>query len=67
MAYTQDDLDRIKKAIANGTQSVEIDGKKVVYRTLAEMKEARAEIEGELSQSSGSTVIRQTFASFSRG
>lgn len=41
MAYTQTDLDRIDRAIASGTLSVELDGQKITYRSMDELLKAR--------------------------
>lgn len=58
MAYTQQDLDNIEKAIANGVLSVRhSDGKQVTYRSMDELKEVRALIKKSLNQ----TKRRKTF------
>jgi hypothetical protein len=65
MAYTQTDLTNIKKAIATGTLTVEVDGQKVTYRSLAELERIKSMIEREVSPS---TVPRRTtVASYRRG
>lgn len=51
MAHTQQDLDNIEKAIANGVLSVRhSDGKQVTYRSMAELKESRDMIKKSLSK-----------------
>ena len=66
MAHTQSDLDAIKAAIASGEQSVEVGGRKVVYRSVDELRKARDDIAAELASaatpSSTSGVRRGTFA-----
>lgn len=49
MAHTQTDLDAIKAAIASGEQSVEVAGRKVVYRTIDDLRKARDDIAAELA------------------
>lgn len=53
MAYTQADLDALKKAIATGARSVKFgagpDSREVVYRSLDDMIRAKNMIEAELS------------------
>lgn len=66
MAFTQADLDRLDAAIARGTLSVEIEGRRVVYRTMNELLAARNHVQNQLSAASGGGTITKTFASFSR-
>ncbi len=56
MAYTQTDLDNIKKAIATGALSVRIEGKEVTYRDLNEMLRVQSLIEGEVNISTRKRV-----------
>jgi len=56
MAWTQDDADNLKAAIASGTKDVTYsDGSRIVYRSLAEMRETLGLIQAEVA---GSTVSR---------
>lgn len=48
MAYTQTDLDAVKAAIASGELTIEHNGRKVTYRSMADLERAKAIIEGEL-------------------
>lgn len=69
MAYTQIDLDRIKRAIATGELTCEMEGKKVTFRSIDELLKAKALIEDEL-QGSGildNNRLRRTYASYSKG
>lgn len=61
MAHTQTDLDAIKAAIASGEQSVEVAGRKVVYRTIDNLRKARDDIAAELASaaSAGSGSVRR--------
>lgn len=49
MAYTQDDLDALKAALASGAATVEYQGKRVTFRSPAEIRGIIADIERELS------------------
>lgn len=66
MAHTQADLDAIKAAIASGEQSVEVGGRKVVYRSVDDLRKARDDIAADLASaatpSSASSVRRGSFA-----
>ena len=66
MAHTQSDLDAIKAAIASGEQSVEVGGRKVVYRSVDELRKARddiaAELAGAATPSTTSGVRRGSYA-----
>jgi transcriptional/translational regulatory protein YebC/TACO1 len=56
MAWTQDDADALKAAIASGARDVTYsDGSRIVYRSLAEMREVLAMIEAEVA---GASVTR---------
>lgn len=45
MAWTQTDLDRIDAAIASGELTIQhSDGRRITYRSIQELKEARAMI-----------------------
>ena len=54
MAYTQSDLDVLDRAIATGEREVEYDGMRRVFRSVAELKEARAHVASVLA-GAGST------------
>lgn len=49
MAFTQTDLDNINAAIATGEMSVEVNGRKVVYRSMDDLRKARTIIESDLA------------------
>ncbi len=48
MSHTQADLDRINRAIAGAELEVQYDGKRVKYRSLDELRAARALIQRDL-------------------
>jgi len=64
MAYTSADLTSIQRAIANGLTSAEIGGRKIVYRSLDEMRSIEQQIIRELAagQPSAGAFKRVTFA-----
>ena len=53
MALSQSDLDELDSAIASAELSVEIDGKKVVYRSTDELKAARRHVANVLAKKAG--------------
>lgn len=59
MAHTQADLDAIKAAIASGEQSVEVAGRKVVYRTIDDLRKARDDIAAELASVTSVGAVRR--------
>lgn len=48
MAFTQTDLDNINAAIATGELSVEVNGRKVVYRSMDDLVKARSIVASDL-------------------
>jgi hypothetical protein len=50
MAYTQSDLDALDRAIASGELSVEVAGRKVVYRSADDLLKLRATVSQLLTQ-----------------
>ena len=54
MAFTQDDVDAINDAIATGEMEVEFaDGKRVRYRSIADLVRAKTHIETRISTDAG--------------
>ncbi|MDY0136349.1 MAG: hypothetical protein RBS36_04180 [Thiomicrospira sp.] len=51
MAYTQQDLDTLEKAIAKGVLSVRMGDKTVQYRSIAELQAAHSMIKKQLNKS----------------
>ena len=49
MSFSQSDLDNINAAVATGELSVEVSGRKVVYRSMDDLLKARAIIQGDLA------------------
>lgn len=53
MAFTQSDIDELKKAMATGALRVRYaDGREVQYRTLAEMRETLTIMQAEVTPAS---------------
>lgn len=65
MAYTQAQIDALKKAIASGVLTVRHGDEQVTYRSLAEMQAALKAMEGEVNPDS--VAMRRTVAGFNRG
>ncbi len=66
MAYTEAQRDALRKALASGERRVTYDGKTVEYRSIAELKEALAEVEAALAGAEGRRV-RQIRTTTSKG
>jgi hypothetical protein len=62
MAYTQDDLNRIRQAIARGEREVQFADRRVAYRSVSELQEAERHIARSLSPRS-----KQTYLTGSKG
>ena len=67
MAFTQADLDAVDRAIASGELSVRTNDRSVTYRSMAELRDARATISGALAAQTATTSAkpRHQLASFS--
>lgn len=68
MAFTTTQLTAIEEAIASGELSVEYDGKRVTYRSMSDLREARDLIRAALIESGelADTTPRRSYAAFSR-
>lgn len=53
MAYTQNDLDQIERAIASGKLTVTIDGQSVTYRSISDLRKAHDFITARIAAQSG--------------
>jgi len=65
MAYTQTDLDNIRKAIASGVLTVRVNGRLVTYADMDQLLKAERRIEQALQNSSGAAGLRHSLADFS--
>lgn len=61
MALTQADLDRLDSAIASSELKVEIDGRSITYRSVEELKSARAHVASVITQASPAARAGATF------
>jgi hypothetical protein len=67
MAWTQSELDALKRAYAAGTLRVTSDGRTVEYGNAADLLSRMRTIESEMAQVAGSPLPVAGFASFRRG
>ena len=68
MAFTQIDLENINKAIATGALTVEVEGRKITYRSMTDLFRAKGSIESELAaQTTGKAAVRVSRVKFVRG
>lgn len=65
MAFTQSDIDRLKAAIAQGTLTVEVEGRRVTYRSVAEMREILKMMQDEVNGNASKN--RMSRVAFRRG
>lgn len=61
MAFTQTDLDNINAAIATGEMTVEVNGRRVTYRSIADLEKARTIIQGDLAAATPGSPRRGNF------
>lgn len=59
MAWTQNDLEQIEKAIATGARRVRYQTHEVEYQSLGDMIRVRNMIKGELSESAGGVLFSE--------
>jgi len=66
MAFTQNDIDTLKKAIASGVRTVQRNGEMVTYNSLAEMRAALRMMEDEVA-GTAARVVKVAYPSTGRG
>lgn len=59
MAFTSADLAAVDSAIASGELTVEVNGKRITYRSFTELESARRLIVGELAGTAGTSGTRR--------
>ena len=66
MAFTQNDIDLLKRAMASGRMRVRYaDGREVTYRSLSDMRELLKMMTGEVAGASGASArARSSVAGF---
>ena len=67
MAWTQAELDALKRAYASGTLRVSYEGKTVEYGSEADLIRRIRTIEGEIAVLSGNSKPRRSLARFGKG
>lgn len=67
MAWTQAELDALKRAYASGTLRVTYDGKTVEYGLEADLIRRIRTIESEMAAAAGTPKPRRSLASFHKG
>jgi len=65
--YTEQQLQALRDALANGVRRVRFENREIEYRTVEELKAAIAAAEAELAKASGQPVIRQIRISTEKG
>ena len=67
MPYTDDQLQALRNALANGVRRVRFADREIEYRTVEELKAAIAAAEAELAKTSGAPMVRQIRISTEKG
>jgi hypothetical protein len=70
MALSQDDIDRMEQALARGELTVEFDGRRVTYKSNAEMLTAINYVKSQVAlvtEPIPGGTSRMSFATFNRG
>ncbi len=67
MPYTDQQLQALKDALANGARRVRFGDREIEYRSVEELKAAIAAAEAELAKTSGTPTIRQIRISTQKG
>ena len=65
--YTDQQLQALRDALANGVRRVKFGDREIEYRTVDELKQAIAAAEADVARSSGAPVIRQIRISTEKG
>ena len=64
--YTEQQLQALRDALANGVRRVRFEGREVEYRTIDELKQAIAAAEADVAKSAGA-LVRQIRVSTEKG
>ncbi len=67
MSVTQADLDALDRMIASGVLSSAYDGKRVEYRSMKDLREARAHVAALLAEASASGMVTHYNPAFCKG
>lgn len=61
MAFTQTDIDALDRAIASGELTVETAGRRISYRSIAELKTARTLIASDIASAATNRTAKRRF------
>jgi hypothetical protein len=67
MAYTEQQLQALRDALANGVRRVRFGDREIEYRSVEELKAAIAAAEAELAKTSDTPTVRQIRVSTDKG
>jgi hypothetical protein len=67
MAYTDQQLQALRDALANGVRRVRFGDREIEYRTIDELKTAIAAAEIDVARTSGKPIVRQIRVSTDKG
>ncbi len=67
MAYTEQQLQALRDALANGVRRVRFGDREIEYRTVDELQAAIRAAEVELARESGGPIVRQIRISTNKG
>lgn len=67
MSVTQADIDALDRMIVSGVLSSSYDGKRVEYRSMADLRAARAHAAAQLAKASATPPASYSNPAFSRG
>ncbi len=67
MAYTEQQLQALRDALANGVRRVRFGDREIEYRTVDELQAAIRAAEVELARQSGAPIVRQIRISTNKG
>lgn len=65
--YTEQQLQALREALANGVRRVRFENREIEYRSVEELKAAIAAAEAELAKAAGKPAIRQIRVSTEKG
>jgi hypothetical protein len=67
MAYTEQQIQALRDALANGVRRVRFGDREIEYRTIDELKAAILAAETELARDAGKPIVRQILISTNKG
>jgi hypothetical protein len=65
--YTDQQLQALRDALANGVRRVRFGDREIEYRTVDELRQAIAAAEADLAKNSGTAAVRQIRVSTQKG